>query len=152
MSIIELLKVIGARTAAGITDFQMINKFIVLGISAAIVLGCTHGSISAVPIHVEGVGEVYRYEGRSNFPHQIKRADELMAAMCKDKNGGHPVVVTLQKRDIGYGAMGSGQATTTFSASTYGTNTYGDAQTSAQGYQSALRNQNQEILFKCITE
>lgn len=29
--------------------------------------GCTHASISSVPVYIEGIGEVYRYEGRANF-------------------------------------------------------------------------------------
>lgn len=82
----------------------------------------------------------------------MKKADEMMLAACKQKNGGTPVVVDLQKRDLGMVALGSGQTNTTLSPTTIGNNTYGTANTTAYGSGTGLRNQNQEILFKCVAE
>jgi len=103
-------------------------------------------------MHIEGVGKVYRYEGRSNFSHQLEKADEMMASTCKENNGGYPVVVDLRQKDLGVVVLGSGQSTTNLSASSYGNNAYGTATTSSYGSASAMRNQNQVVLFRCETE
>lgn len=86
------------------------------------------------------------------FSHQMKKADEMMLAACKEINGGRPVVIYLQKRDLGTVTLGQGQANTTFNATTIGNSTYGTANTTAYGAGSGLRNQNQEILFRCVAE
>ena len=128
------------------------NKLIAFTAVAATLSGCTHASISSVPLYIEGIGEVYRYEGRANFSHQIKKADEMMIAACKERNGGHPVVVDLKKRDLGTVNLGASQASTTFSTTSSGNNTYGTASTTAYGSGSGLKNQNQEILFRCVVD
>lgn len=126
------------------------KKILIISVIVATLTGCTYASISAVPTYIEGIGEVYRYEGRANFPHQIKRADEMMLAACAEKNGGKPIVVDLQKRDLGVVALSPAQTNTTLSATTIGSSTYGTANTTAYGSGSGLRNQNQEILFRCV--
>jgi hypothetical protein len=103
-------------------------------------------------MHIEGVGKVYRYEGRSNFSHQLEKADEMMASTCKEDNGGYPVIVDLRQKDLGVVVLGSGQSTTNLSASSYGNNVYGTATTSSYGSASAMRNQNQVVLFRCEAE
>lgn len=130
------------------------NKLLLLATVAVVIAlsGCTHASISSVPFYIEGIGEVYRYEGRANFSHQMKKADEMMLAACKERNGGSPIVIDLQKRDLGTVALGQGQANTTFNATTIGNSTYGTANTTAYGSGSGLRNQNQEILFRCVVK
>ena len=125
------------------------NRLLLLAVSAALA-GCTHASVSSVPVQIEGIGEVFRYEGRANFSHQMAKADEMMKATCIEKNGGHPVVIDLQKRDLGMVYFGSGQSNTTLNASTYGNRTSGNASTSMYASGSAVNNLNQEILFKCV--
>lgn len=121
-----------------------------------VLAACTHASISTVPTEIPGIGSVYRYQGRANFAHQIAEADRQMVEQCKSVNGGRPVVVTQQMRDLGMLAMGNGQSTTSFNATAnrFGQTTYaqGTANTSAFGTTSALRNMNQEILFKCVVQ
>jgi hypothetical protein len=118
--------------------------------------GCTHGSISSIPQQIEGVGTVYRYQGRANFAHQISEADRMITEHCKALNGGRPVIVDLQKRDLGIVAMGTGQSTTQINATAtgtpYATNITGAATTTSAGSMTGLRNFNQEILFRCVTE
>lgn len=122
----------------------------------AILTGCTHASISSIPMEIEGVGSVYRYQGRANFSHQIAEADRMLTKHCKILNGGRPVIVDLQKRDLGMVTMGSGQSSTHFNATgtgtPYGTNIKGTAMTTSSGTTSGMRNVNQEILFKCVAE
>ncbi|WP_373000180.1 hypothetical protein [Marinobacter sp.] len=113
--------------------------------------GCTFAHISSVPMQVEGVGKVYRYEGRSNFSYQLAKADEMMASTCKEENGGYPVIVDLSQKDLGVVVLGSGQSTTNVSANSYGNSVYGTATTSSYGSANAMRNQNQVVLFKCET-
>ena len=50
----------------------------------------------------------------------------------KNKNGGNPVIVNIQKRDLGVVAMGSSQSNTNFSATSYGPNIYGNANTQSR--------------------
>ena len=75
---------------------------------------------------------------------------------CKARNGGHPVIVNIQKRDLGIVAIDSGQATThingTATGNPYSTNVTGTATTTSTGSTTALRNYNQEILYKCVTD
>lgn len=130
-------------------DF-MIKPFVSLGVSA-LLLGCTFGHVSSIPMEIEGIGKVYRYEGRSNFSHQLEKADEMMASTCKEKNGGYPVIVDLQQKDLGVVVFGSGQSSTNLSGNAYGNSVYGTATTSSSGSINAMKNQNQAILFKCET-
>ncbi|MCU7806106.1 MAG: hypothetical protein KZQ96_23275 [Candidatus Thiodiazotropha sp. (ex Lucinoma borealis)] len=131
------------------TTFQVLAAVITLA-------GCTHASISSIPLQIEGVGTVYRYQGRANFAHQIAKADRMIAEDCKARNGGHPVIVDLKKRDLGIVTMDSGQATTRINATATGnshsTNVTGTATTTSSGGVTALRNYNQEILYKCVTD
>ena len=117
---------------------------------------CTHASISSIPLQIEGVGTVYRYQGRANFAHQITKADRMITEDCKARNGGIPVIVDLQKRDLGIVAMDSGQATTHINATAtgnpYSTNVTGTATTTSSRGVTALRNYNQEILYKCVID
>lgn len=127
---------------------------VVSAVLAAVCLSaCTHATISSVPMEVPGVGKVYRYQGRANFAHQIAEADRAMTDQCKQINGGTPVVVDQQMRDLGLLTMGNGQATTKFNASgqRVGNTAFvnGTATTSSFGTGGGLRNMNQEILFKC---
>lgn len=132
-------------------------KTIIQVLAAIVTLaGCTHASISSIPLEIEGVGTVYRYQGRANFSHQIAEADRMITEDCKARNGGRPVIIDLQKRDLGIIAMDSGQATTRINATAtgnpYSTNVTGTASTTSSGGMTALRNYNQEILYKCVTD
>lgn len=115
---------------------------------------CTHGSVSNIPLEIQGLGTVYRYQGRANFSHQIVEADKLITDHCLSVNGGKPVVVDLQKRDLGMEIFNSGSSSTTFNGTVTGSqnqaNVYGRANSSSIGSTSALRNMNQEILYKCV--
>ena len=121
-----------------------------------VVAGCTHASISSIPMEVAGIGTVYRYQGRANFAHQMAEADRMIAEDCKARNGGKPVIVDLQKRDLGVVAFDSGQANTRVNAnaagSPYNTNITGTATTTASGSTTVMRNYNQEILYKCVKD
>lgn len=118
--------------------------------------GCTHGSISELPINVQGVGTVYRYQGRANFPHQIAEADRMIIEDCLRRNGGKPVIVDLQKTDLGYVAIGNEtsntNATGSYSGNRYGGSVSGNATTNSTGSVTKLRNFNQEILYKCVKD
>jgi len=131
-------------------------RIVVLTIATVVALaGCTHASISSIPLEIEGVGTVYRYQGRANFAHQIAEADRMITEDCKAKNGGRPVIIDLQKRDLGIVAMDTGQSTTRINATATGsphaTNVTGTATTTSSGGMTGLRNFNQEILYKCVT-
>ena len=121
-----------------------------------VLAACTHASVSTVPVEIPGIGTVYRYQGRANFAHQFAEADRLMIEQCKNINGGRPVVVTQQMRDLGMVAMGNSQSTTNLNATgnRSGQTTYvqGTATTSTFGSAGAMRNMNQEILFKCVPQ
>jgi hypothetical protein len=107
-------------------------------------------------MELPGVGTVYRYQGRANFSYQIAEADRVMTEECKKINGGKPVVVTQQMRDLGVVAVNNSQSSTNLNATANGvgtsTNIYGTATTSTTGTTTSLRNMNQELLFKCVTE
>jgi hypothetical protein len=150
-----------ASAMSALRQYQLIREITMratFAVLAAIttLAGCTFASISSTPMEIEGVGTVYRYQGRANFGYQIAEADKLMAEDCKAKNGGHPVIVDLQKRDLGIVSMGSGQATTHLNATAtnnpYSTNVYGTAHTTSSSSGTALRNYNQEILYKCVVD
>ena len=120
------------------------------------VSACTHGSVSTVPIFVDGIGEVYRYQGRANFSHQFKEADRMITEHCLKVNGGRPVIVSAQKRDLGIVSIGSGASTTTLDAtateSGNSINIQGAASTQTSQSSTGLRNFNQELLYKCVTQ
>ena len=122
----------------------------------ALLTACTHASISSIPMELEGIGTVYRYQGRANFAHQMAEADRMITEDCKARNGGRPVIVDMQKRDLGIVALNSAQATTRLNATTtgtaYGANTTGIATTNSLGSTTALRNYNQEVVYKCVKE
>lgn len=42
-----------------------------------LLFSCTHASISQIP-EIMNNQEVYTYQGRANFSHQIKVADEML--------------------------------------------------------------------------
>lgn len=129
-------------------------KAIPLLFPVVVLAACSHASVSTVPVELPGIGTVYRYQGRANFAHQFAKADRLMIEQCKNVNGGRPVVVTQQMRDLGMVAMGNSQSTTNLNATgnRSGQTTYvqGTANTSTFGSAGAMRNMNQEILFKCV--
>lgn len=132
-------------------------KFIAAAAFAALVLGgCTHAAISTIPMEIPGIGTVYKYQGRANFSHQIAEADQRMIEQCKTVNGGKPVVVNQQMRDLGVVTMSNSQALTNLNASAYtsgqSATLQGSANTSTVGSGTALRNMNQEILFKCVAQ
>ena len=112
----------------------------------------TYASISSIPMHIEGVGDVYRYEGRANFPHQMKIADEMLVEHCDNLSGGTPNIVSIEKIDLGLIPIGGG-STTTFdaNANTIGNQTgiSGTARTTSTE-PAMLRNFNQEIHFHCV--
>lgn len=132
------------------------NLSTTLLITSAALAGCTHASISSIPMQIEGVGTVYRYQGRANFSHQISEADKMIAEDCKARTGGKPVIVDLQKRDLGVIAFDNGQANTRINAtatrSASNADISGTATTTFSGSTTAMRNYNQEILYKCVTE
>ena len=119
-------------------------------------VACTHGVVSNIPQEIPGVGTVYRYQGRANFSHQIAEADKMMMEHCKAVNGGRPVVVDLQKRDLGVGVISSGSSNTNLNATVTGTGypnqarVMGTATTKTTGTTTAMRNMNQEIMYRCI--
>lgn len=106
-------------------------------VAMLILAGCTHASISSIPLEIEGVGTVYRYQGQANFAHQIAKADRMITEHCRVLNGGSPVIVDMQKRDLGTVSMSSGQSATRLNASgtgtPYATNITGTATTTSSG-------------------
>jgi hypothetical protein len=122
----------------------------------ALCSGCvpTYGAISSTPMIVQGVGEVYRYQGRANFAHQFEVADQQMAAHCQRVNGGRAVMVAHQTRNVGFGGIMQGQSNTVMSGTATGgpglASVTGAAATTGFGTGSVMANQNQEILFRCV--
>lgn len=121
---------------------------------ALIMSGCTYASTSSTPVEIPGLGTAYRYEGRANFPHQIAEADRQMAAHCLKVNGGKPVIVTLQKRGVGFGGFSNTNAYGTMNASMTpipgGAAVTGYGSGTAMTTGAVMANQNQEILFRCV--
>ncbi|MCA0204328.1 MAG: hypothetical protein LCH92_08300 [Proteobacteria bacterium] len=97
--------------------------------------GCapTYGSISSTPMQLGDGSLAYRYQGRANFGHQLAEADRQMAEHCAAVNGGRPVMVRQDTRQIGGGGFVQAQPTGFASFS-------------------AMSNQNQEILFRCVPD
>jgi hypothetical protein len=107
-------------------------------------------SVSSLPLNVPGYGEVYRYQGRANFPHQIAEVDRMITEDCKARNGGRPQIVDLSKQDLGIIAMGGGNSTTSVAGSVIGNTISGVANSTASGTVPSMRNVNHEILYKCV--
>ncbi len=132
------------------------RKLLALNFVVFILSGCTHGSISSVPMHLDGQGAIYRYQGRANFAHQTAGADRMLTEHCRQLNAGRPVIVDIQKRELGGMVMGGGQSHTRLNGTVTGTpssaNFSGVATTNTSGSSSSLRNFNQEIAFKCVAE
>jgi len=106
-------------------------------------------------MEVPGVGVVYRYQGRANFPHQIAEADRLMTEHCLQVNGGKPVQVDRRTVDLGTVRFDNAQANTTGTTNIAGGPSSAVATSSSRttvtGSGTELRNFNQEILYKCVT-
>lgn len=118
---------------------------------------CTHGVVSSTAMEIPGVGTVYRYQGRANFAHQIAEADKMMAEHCAKANGGRPIIVDLEKRDLGVVAIGSSNSTSRINATATTDSTRNQARisgavnTQTLSSASMLRNMNQEITYRCAT-
>jgi nitrous oxidase accessory protein NosD len=119
-----------------------------LMILVAVLTGCTFSSISSLPIQT-AQGDLYRYEGRANFPYQIAEADQLITEHCAKLNGGKPVVVNVQKHHLGNVSFANASATTTGSAVVTGNTISGSAVTTGYGSGSSIKAFNQVIMFKC---
>lgn len=100
-------------------------RLIFLLIIIAFLYACTHASISQIPEIINNQ-EVYTYQGRANFSHQMSEADDKIKEHCRNINGGSPVIVSRNNQSLGYVVTGN--------AST-GIN--------------AMGNQNQVIQFFC---
>ena len=85
---------------------------------------CTHANISSIPNMIDDK-EIFTYQGRSNFGHQLKAADQKMMAFCENLNGGRPLLFDKKTQDLGY----------VVSADANG--------------MSAMGNQNQIVRFSC---
>ncbi len=72
-----------------------------------LVTGCTGGHVSKAPMEFEGVGKVYRYQGKANFAHQQDEAQRMMTEHCKGINGGRPVIVSMNGQSRGFVKMGN---------------------------------------------
>lgn len=108
-------------------SIKMSMKYALVAGAIAALTGCTHGHVSTVPTYVEGVGNVYRYEGRANFGHQLADADRMITEHCQQVNGGRPVILDHQTRDLGPLAVGTPQGVT------------------------VTGNQNQILYYQCVT-
>lgn len=130
------------------------NKVLVSFSWVLLLGGCTHASISSIPLEIDGIGTVYRYQGRANFPHQIAEADRMIAEDCERKNGGRPVIVDLKKQYLGQVDLGSGESRTRATATVSGTGSYaqltGVSRTTSSVSGGSLANYNQEIVYKCV--
>ena len=129
-------------------DSRLAFTALILALSA-----CTHASTSAIPVEIPGVGLVYRYEGRANFAHQMAEADRVMIEHCRTVNGGKPVIVSLQKRNIGMGGLANTMTTSQVSGAATvtpgGATLFGSGTGYGTGMVSTMANQNQEILYRC---
>lgn len=118
--------------------------------------GCSHAIISSIPLEIDGIGTVYRYQGRANFPHQIAEADRMIAEDCKQKNGGRPVIVDLRKQYLGQVDIGSGESRTRAAVTFAGAGNYaqitGASRTTSSASGGSLANYNQEIVYKCVND
>ena len=84
-----------------------------MALFVSVMTGCTHANVSSVPQMVDGRA-VFTYQGRANFGHQLKAADNEMILHCKTYNGGRPIAVERESQDLGY--VVSGNSTTGFNA------------------------------------
>jgi hypothetical protein len=100
--------------------------------------GCTYATASDIPVQLPDGGTGYRYTGRANFPHQQAEADAAIRATCARVNGGLPLIVAQQTRNIGMGGIMQGTATTT------------GGLTTGAGTVSAIANMQQDVLFRCV--
>ena len=114
--------------------------------------GCTHASISSIPLEIEGVGTVYRYQGRANFPHQIAEADRRIAEDCKQKNGGKPVIVDLKKKYLGQVDMGGGESRTRINATVTGTGNYSQVTGTARNGKAQRDHELREAVLGAVTD
>lgn len=130
--------------------FKILRRIVPNLAFAAALSACTYASTSAVPVEIQGVGTVYRYEGRANFPHQIAEADKVMIAQCQKINGGSPVIVNLQKRTIGMGGIVNSTTTGQVAGTVSGAGFQGTGTAFGTGMVSTMANQNQEILYRCV--
>ena len=71
------------------------------------VSACTYAQVQATPVQLADGGEGYRYSGRANFGYQIAESDRVMAETCA-KTGKRPVIVEQAERNIGGGAVLTG--------------------------------------------
>lgn len=78
-----------------------------LTIPALALAACTYAQVSATPVQLPDGGEGFRYTGRANFGHQMAEADRVMAETCAAQ-GGRPLIVEQAERNIGGGAILSG--------------------------------------------
>jgi len=83
-------------------------------IATSAFLGCTYASVTTIPQHVAGVGHVYRYQGRANFPYQLAEGEKLIREFCL-KKGGTPRIVSHRQRYVGDIDLSDAVATTTSS-------------------------------------
>lgn len=89
-----------------VLDDFMCNKYNLILFLTLLLFSCTHASISQIP-EVMDNQEVYTYQGRSNFSHQMKVADEMLIKHCKKVNGGKAVIVSRGNQDLGYVVTGN---------------------------------------------
>ena len=66
-----------------------------------VLAACTHANIGTIPTMVNGK-EVYTYQGRANFGHQLELADKMMIEHCANLNHGRPVILDRDFQDLGY--------------------------------------------------
>lgn len=126
------------------------KKLQLILITAFLITGCTHASISSIPIEIEGVGLIYKYEGRANFSHQIAKANKLITEDCLKRNGGTPVIVDIKKQDLGMVAIGNANSNSSLNATRLGNSIHGTINTTTTGTTTSLKNTNQEIYYKCV--
>jgi hypothetical protein len=125
------------------------QRFAAASALACLLAGCTFGSISSLPIQT-AQGDLYKYEGRANFPYQIAEADQMITEHCAKVNGGRPVVVNAQKHHLGDVSFANASATTTGSAVASGNVISGSAVTTGYGSASSIKAYNQTVWFKCV--
>ena len=88
---------IGAQEMARISSLIIITPLL---------FACSHANIGSVPTIIDGE-EVFTYQGRANFGHQLKLADKMMIDHCADLNRGNPVIIDRKDQDLGYVVTGS---------------------------------------------
>lgn len=58
-------------------------------------------------MEIEGVGKVFRYDGKANFSYQRDEGQRMMTHHCKRYNGGRPVIVSISGSSGGFVKMGN---------------------------------------------